>query len=408
LTHSKHTNKVAQVFRHFNEAEVSTQFSDTVALLGDLIAFPTVSEFSNLDMIAYLAHRLESEGAKVDIFHDEIGHKANLFATIGPEVDGGIVLSGHSDVVPVDEQDWASYPFEMTEHEGLLYGRGTCDMKGFIAAAVAMAPYFAERVRDRPIHFAFTYDEEVGCLGGQALVESLKQRGIRPGVAIIGEPTSMRIIEGHKGCYEYTTHFHGLAGHGSSPDRGVNAVEYAVRYVSRLLELKDDLRSRAPATSRFDPPWTTINTGSLSGGVAHNVIASIAKLEWEMRPVQAEDAQYVKDSLREYCNDVLLPAMRAVCPDASITTEVIGEVEGLEPADVNEAKDILMELTGANTADLVPFGTEAGLFQSYGMSAVVCGPGSIEQAHKPDEYVSLDQLQQCVDMLGRLGDKLAA
>jgi acetylornithine deacetylase len=185
-------------------------------------------------------------------------------------------------------------------------------------------------------------------------------------------------------------------------------VEYAVRYVSRLLELKDELRSRAPATSRFDPPWTTINTGSLSGGVAHNVIASIAKLEWEMRPVQAEDAQYVKDSLREYCNDVLLPAMRAVCPDASIITEVIGEVEGLEPADVNEAKDILMELTGANTADLVPFGTEAGLFQSYGMSAVVCGPGSIEQAHKPDEFVSLDQLQQCVDMLGRLGDKLAA
>ncbi|MDR9394344.1 acetylornithine deacetylase [Roseovarius sp. SYSU LYC5161] len=387
---------------------MTTQLSDTVALLGDLIAFPTISELSNLDMIAYLAHRLESAGARVDVFHDEHGHKANLFATIGPETDGGIVLSGHSDVVPVDEQDWASNPFEMIEEGGRLYGRGACDMKGFIATAVAMAPLFADKVRDRPLHFAFTYDEEVGCFGARALVDSLKQKGIRPGVAIIGEPTSMRIIEGHKGCCEYTTHFSGLAGHGSSPDRGVNAVEYAARYVGRLLELKDMLRARAPAGSRFDPPWTTINTGSIKGGVAHNVIASIAALEWEMRPVQAADAQFVKDELRRYCEDELLPSMRAVCPDADITTETIGEVGGLEPVDDSEARKIMMELTGANTADVVPFGTEAGIFQEYGMSAVVCGPGSIEQAHKPDEFVSLDQLQQCVDMLHRLSLKLSA
>lgn len=387
---------------------MTTQLSDTVALLGDLIAFPTISELSNLDMIAYLAHRLESAGARVDVFHDEHGHKANLFATIGPETDGGIVLSGHSDVVPVDEQDWASNPFEMIEEGGRLYGRGACDMKGFIATAVAMAPLFADKVRDRPLHFAFTYDEEVGCFGARALVDSLKQKGIRPGVAIIGEPTSMRIIEGHKGCCEYTTHFSGLAGHGSSPDRGVNAVEYAARYVGRLLELKDMLRARAPAGSRFDPPWTTINTGSIKGGVAHNVIASIAALEWEMRPVQAADAQFVKDELRRYCEDELLPSMRAVCPDADITTETIGEVGGLELVDDSEARKIMMELTGANTADVVPFGTEAGIFQEYGMSAVVCGPGSIEQAHKPDEFVSLDQLQQCVDMLHRLSLKLSA
>jgi acetylornithine deacetylase len=385
-----------------------THLADTVSLLRDLIAFPTISEVSNLDMIAYLAHRLESSGARVDIFHDEIGHKANLFATIGPEVDGGIVLSGHSDVVPVAEQDWATNPFELAEADGRLYGRGTCDMKGFIAAAVAMAPLFAEKVRARPIHFAFTYDEEVGCFGAQALVESLRARGLRPGVAIIGEPTMMRVIEGHKGCYEYTTRFHGQAGHGSAPDRGVNAVEYAVRYVNRLLELAEALRARAPATSRFDPPWTTINTGSLKGGVAHNVIASNAAVEWEMRPVQAADAAFVKEDLRRYCEEMLLPRMRAICPEAEIVTEVIGEVDGLEPTTLNEARDILLELTGANGADLVPFGTEAGLFQSYGMSAVVCGPGSIEQAHKPDEYVALDQLQHCLDMLGRLGDKLAA
>ncbi|MEQ8898809.1 MAG: acetylornithine deacetylase [Roseovarius sp.] len=387
---------------------MTTQLSDTVALLGDLIAFPTVSEYSNIDMIAYLAYRLEEAGARVDVFHDDIGHKANLFATIGPEVDGGIVLSGHSDVVPADPQDWVSDPFEMIEHEGRLYGRGTCDMKGFIAAATAMAPIFAERVKDRPVHFAFTYDEEVGCFGAQSLVKSLKAKGLRPGVAVIGEPTSMRIIEGHKGCYEYTTRFSGLAGHGSAPDRGVNAVEYAVRYVNRLLELKDALRARAPAGSRFEPPWTTINTGSLQGGVAHNVIAGHAEVQWEMRPVQLSDADFVKDDLREYCLNSLLPAMKAVCPDADIVTEVIGEVEGLEPVDENEAKDIVMELTGANSVDVVPFGTEAGIFQTFGMSSVICGPGSIDQAHKPDEFVSIDQLQQCLDMLDRLGGKLAA
>ena len=387
---------------------MTTMLSDTVALLGDLISFPTVSDLSNLDMIAYLAYRLEETGASVEVLHDELGHKANLFATIGPEVDGGIVLSGHSDVVPVKDQDWASDPFEMIEHDGRLYGRGSCDMKGFIAAATAMAPLFAERVRERPVHFAFTYDEEVGCFGARALVKYLKNKGLHPDIAVVGEPTSMRVIEGHKGCNEYTTRFSGLAGHGSAPERGVNAVEYAVRYVGRLLELKDALRARAPAGSRFDPPWTTINTGSLKGGVLHNVIAGSATVEWEMRPVQQADADFVKSDLKDYCEKTLLPAMRRVCPEAAITTETIGEVDGLQPAEINEARDIVMELTGANATDLVAFGTEAGIFQSLGMSAVICGPGSIDQAHKPDEFVSIDQLQQCIDMLDRLTRKLAA
>lgn len=381
---------------------------DTKALLRHLIAFPTISTDSNLAMIEFLADRLTAVGARVDIHHDATGAKANLFATLGPDTDGGILLSGHSDVVPVADQDWSTDPFGMVEREGRLYGRGACDMKGFIAATVAMAPYYAERIQDRPLHFAFTHDEETGCLGAQSLAEVLRAQGIRPGVAIIGEPTSMRIIEGHKGCYEYSTHFTGLEGHGSGPDRGVNAVEYAVRYVSRLLELKEQLKTRAPKESRFDPPWTTINTGALIGGVAHNVIPGKARIDWEMRPVQNGDADFVKSDLHDFCVHTLLPAMRAVSPDANIVTDVIGEVDGLIPADDNEAKDILMELTGSNGADTVPFGTEAGIFQSLGMSVVVCGPGSIEQAHKPDEYVSLDQLGQCLTMLERLGGKLAA
>lgn len=379
---------------------------DTIGLLNDLIAYPTVSADSNLALIDHLANRLQDAGARIDVFTDPSGQKANLFATLGPETDGGIVLSGHTDVVPVTHQDWSSDPFAMTTHDGAIYGRGTCDMKGFIAAAVALAPKFAQHAIRRPLHFAFTYDEEVGCMGAQALAQSLTNRGIKPGVAIIGEPTSMRVIEGHKGCCEYTTRFEGLAGHGSAPDLGVNAVEYAVRYVVRLLELREELKTMAPRGSRFDPPWTTINTGALHGGIAHNVIANHAAVEWEMRPVQAGDARHVRDTMRSYAENTLLPAMQAVWPDATITTEVIGEIEGLIPTDTNQARDIVTELTGANGTDLVAFGTEAGIFQALGMDVVVCGPGSIEQAHKADEFVTTDQLAQCIRMLERLGPKL--
>ena len=216
----------------------------------------------------------------------------------------------------------------------------------------------------------------------------------------------MRVIEGHKGCCEYTTHFHGLAGHGSDPGRGVNAVEYAVRYITRLMELGDALKDRAPAHSRFHPPWSTINTGAVSGGFAHNVIPEEARVDWEFRPVQSSDIRFVKTGIEEYVASVLLPAMQEVSPSARITTQVIGEVAGLEPATANEARDILLELTGDNRADIVSFGTEAGIFASLGMNAAICGPGSIEQAHKPDEYLTLDQLQSCLDMLDGLQARL--
>jgi len=384
-----------------------TTLDTTIRILADLVAFPTVSTDSNLACIRHLADLLEACGARTEIMVDASGAKANLWATIGPEGDGGIVLSGHTDVVPVADQDWTSDPFELVERDGLLFGRGTCDMKGFVAAAVAVAPQFAARKLTRPVHFAFTYDEETGCLGGQALVDILRARGVRPSMALVGEPTSMRIIEGHKGCYEYTTHFTGLEGHGSSPDLGVNAVEYAVRYVARLLDLRDTLKGRAPEGSRFDPPWTTINTGALVGGVAHNVIPGKARIDWEMRPVQAADANYVKADLHRYCADTLLPAMQAVNPKAAIHTETIAEVVGLEPTERNTIRDLVAELTGANGADVVPFGTEAGLFQGLGMDVIVCGPGAIAQAHKPDEFVAIDQLAACVDLLERLAVRLS-
>ncbi|MEP5152866.1 acetylornithine deacetylase [Planktotalea sp.] len=374
----------------------------TTDILRDLVAFPTVSSDSNLEMIAYIAQRLEDCGADVQLFRDLSGKKANLFATIGPQIDGGLVLSGHSDVVPVVDQEWATDPFTMVEQDGKLFGRGTCDMKGFIAAALAMAPTFAHAQIKRPVHFAFTYDEEVGCIGAGHLMASLEQMGLRPSVAIIGEPPELRVIEGHKGCYEYTTRFQGLEGHGSDPDLGVNAVEYAVRYVAHLLGLKEQLRDMTPANSPFAPPWTTVNVGALQGGTVHNVIASKAHVDWEMRPVQASDAEFIKSELKAYCEDILLPQMQATFPQSSIKTETVGEIDGLVPTPENEARNIVFELTGCNHAGVVPFGTEAGIYQNSGMDVVVCGPGSIEQAHKADEYVAIDQLAKCLAMLENL------
>jgi acetylornithine deacetylase len=378
----------------------------TREILQRLIAYPTVSIDSNLDMIHHMADMLEDLGARVDVYADPTGKKANMFATLGPDRDGGIMLSGHSDVVPVEDQDWSSDPFTMRESDGLLYGRGTCDMKGFIAATLAMAPTYGASDLRRPVHFAFTHDEETGCIGARALAGELSKRGIKPAVAIIGEPTSMKIIEGHKGCCEYTTHFTGLEGHSSAPDKGVNAVEYAVRYVARLMEIREEMKSRAPRNSRFVPPWTTMNVGSIGGGFAHNVIVGKASVEWEFRPVQDSDMSYFKQQITDYANDVLIPQMQAVHPASDIIMEIIGETPALIPMDDNEARDLVARLTGENGADVVAFGTEAGLFQALGMSVVVCGPGSIEQAHKPDEFVSLAQMQSCLDMLHGLGRQL--
>ena len=379
-----------------------TTLDRTREILGDLIGFPTISADGNLELIAYAAALLSEAGAALSISRDESGAKANLFATLGPPMNGGIVLSGHTDVVPVDGQEWTGDPFVMAERDDRLYGRGACDMKGFIAACLAMAPAFAEADLKRPLHFAFTYDEEIGCFGARALVDELAKAEFMPSVAIIGEPTEMQVIEGHKGCYEYTTEFTGLEGHASTPDRGVNAVEYAARYIARLMGLAEQLKLRAPNESRFDPPWTTVQVGKMQGGAARNVIAGSCEVEWEMRPVQKTDADFVKSDLRDYVDTVLRPAMKAVTPLADIVTRTIGEVEGLKVASESEARDIVSELTGATGADVVAFGTEAGLFQSAGMSAVICGPGSIAQAHKPDEYIALDQLQACMDMLGKL------
>jgi acetylornithine deacetylase len=281
-------------------------------------------------------------------------------------------------------------------------------MKGFIAACLTKAQDYAKLPLKTPVHFAFTYDEETGCIGAQGLAKLLQDQGITPRLAIIGEPTRMKAIEGHKGCCEYTTHFHGKAGHGSMPDIGVNAIEYAMRYGTKLMDIAQDLQGRAPENGRFAPPWTTLNIGRITGGHIHNVIPENCSIDWEFRPVQDADFSYVKNTVETYVSDTLLPEMQRRDPNANITTEIVGEVVGLEPTDQNEARDIVLELTGQNHADVVPFGTEAGIFAALGMSVVVCGPGSIEQAHKPDEFIDLSQLDACLSFLTKLERKLAA
>ncbi len=381
------------------------KLEQTIEVLDRLIAYPTISSDSNAECINWIQEYLSALGARCQITSGMPG-KANIFATLGPEVDGGIILSGHTDVVPVAGQEWSSDPFKLRRTDDRLFGRGACDMKGFIAATLVLAQDYAAADLKRPLHFAFTHDEEVGCLGARVLVDELIKAGLKPSACIIGEPTSMQIIEGHKGCCEYTCEFTGVEGHSSLPHQGVNALEYAMRYATRLMELREALPGRQPEGSRFDPPHSTLQVCGLHSGVAHNVIPNKAVVEWEMRPVQASDKVYIRDAIQAYVDHDLLPAMQAGNPKCDITETFVSEVDGLEPQPINEATEIVRALTGANETGVVSFGTEAGMFQKAGVSAVICGPGSIEQAHKPDEFVTLEQLAACLGMLGRLTERL--
>lgn len=374
----------------------------SIEILTDLVAFPTISSESNLDLIDHCAEILTSCGAEIHILPDPTGTKANLFATLGPKIDGGIILSGHTDVVPVTDQAWDTDPFTLVQKDGKLFGRGSCDMKGFDAACLALAEAIDPETLTKPLHFAFTYEEETGCIGAQRLTEQFAQFGMMPAMCIVGEPTLLKPIEGHKGCCEYTTTFHGLPGHSSVPEAGVNAAEYAARFMVKLMELRDEMKTRAPADSRFAPPWTTSNVGAVEGGIAHNVIAPTATVKWEFRPISAADFDYFKSSVMTYLDTVLLPQMQATYPDAQITTDIVGEVDGFEPMHDNPARDLIYHLTGANSADVVAFGTEAGLFQKIGIPTIICGPGSIEQAHKANEFLEIDQLQGGIDQLTKI------
>jgi acetylornithine deacetylase len=383
------------------EINLDELYNNSVKILTDLIGFRTVSGEDNSALINYCENYLHKLGATSFKTFDDEKKRVNLFATLKAKNSTNkkpIILSGHTDVVPVSK-GWSTDPFVATIKDDKLFGRGSCDMKGFIACTLAYAPIYSKENLERDIHFSFTFDEETACQGAPILIEELKKRKIKDGICIIGEPTNMKIIDAHKGCYEYTTYFKGLAGHSSAPHKGVSAVEYASRYVNKLIELRTKLKERAPKDSIFDPPHSTLSIGGVFGGIAHNVIADKCHVNWETRPVIKEDGIFLNQEIDKYANEILLPEMKKVFSNASIEKDIIGEIVGFDRVNKSDACELISNLTGDNSRQVVSFGTEAGLFQEIGISTVVCGPGSIEQAHKIDEFIVLDELKKCLNLL---------
>ena len=370
-----------------------------------LIAFDTTSRNSNLEMIGWIADYLENWGVESSLSHDDDGRKANLFASLGPEDNGGIVLSGHTDVVPVDGQPWDTDPFEAVEKDGRLYGRGTSDMKSFIAVSLALVPEFLARGLTKPLHLAWSYDEEVGCLGVHRLIADVNARGVRPEAAIIGEPTSMNVVDAHKGISVFRTAFRGVPAHSSATHIGESATHAAGRFIAFLDDLFEEHRSRARPDLGFVPPYTTIQVGIVEGGTASNIIARDCMVDWHFRAMPTDDPARIEARVHAFL-DGLRESMRARHPDCDVTTVRCASVPPLRPDDASPATSLALALTGANGTAQASFATEAGIFQKSGFPAVVCGPGDIAQAHQPNEFISLEQVEACAAFLRRLMDRI--
>jgi len=375
-------------------------------MLRKLIAFPTVSRDSNLDLIHYVRDTLAPYGAEIRLTHDDEKRKANLFATLGPRGAAGLVLSGHTDVVPTEGQAWDSDPFKMIEKDGRLYGRGAADMKGFIACVLALVPEFMERGLKTPLHLAFSYDEEVGCIGVGRLISDLKRAGIRPRWCVVGEPTEMRPVIAHKGKRGYRCTVRGLAGHSAYAPLGVNAVEYAAEAVAFLKGMARRHRARGPYDRGFDVAHTTVHAGVIRGGSALNVIPHECVFDFEFRFLPSDDPEALLREFEDYVRKKLEPEMRAVDSGSGFTIEPLSDIPMLDAGSETEVVALAQELTGERDIGKVSFATEGSQFQRAGIPTVVCGPGSIAQAHKPNEYVTLDQIRRCDDFLRRLVDRL--
>ena len=373
-------------------------------MLGSLISFNTVSAFSNKALINFVEAYLTKFGVDCDIAYNEDGTKADLVATIGPLVEGGIVLSGHTDVVPVEGQDWHTNPFEMVEKNNRLYGRGACDMKGFIAVVLSLIPHFQKLDLKVPIHLAFSYDEELGCLGAPSLIARICKNIPMPRAAIIGEPTSMKMVNAHKGTALYETTVKGLPSHSSQVHMGINAISYATECIRYLIEIGEKFKLEGAIDERFQPNHSTISVNTIEGGSAMNIVAEECKFSWDCRSIYGDDAVSALRKLEAYCAKTLEPEMKKIAPKANITTLTKFSVPPLVASDDNPAEILVRHLTGQNQAGVVSFTAEAGLFQEAGIPSVICGPGSIDQAHRPDEYVDIPQLEKCSDFLISLAD----
>ena len=375
----------------------------SIEMLKRLVAFDTTSRNSNLDLIKYIQSYLDEQGVKSTLVPNAEGTKANLFATIGPEAEGGIVLSGHTDVVPVDGQPWTSDPWTLTDKsDGKLYGRGTCDMKGFIAVALSHVPKLRQAKLKVPMHLALSYDEEIGCLGAHSLVEKLMGNVPRPQAVIVGEPTMMSVVNAQNAGGGLVATFTGVEAHSSMTHLGVSAIHFAGDFIHWLNELQVELAQRVRTDIDTLPGHTTINVGVMSGGTAGNILARECVLNWGYRTLPGDDNTEVQRRAEQYVAELLLPKMRQKHPDANIEIKRRSFVPGLLPQENEEAAKLALQWTGGNRTYAVPYGTEAGIFRSHGIPTVICGPGDIAQAHQPNEFVLKSQMDACDTFVGKM------
>ena len=373
-------------------------------LLHSLVGFDTTSRESNLHLIEFVRDYLAGFGVSCELVYNDERSKANLFASIGPSEVPGIVLSGHTDVVPVDGQPWTTPPFELTEHDGKLFGRGTADMKGYIACVLALVPTMVQTPLRIPVHIALSYDEEVGCLGVRSLLSVLEQRPVKPMLCIIGEPTELKPVLGHKGKLAMRCDVHGEACHSAYAPYGVNAIEHAAELIGELGRLGRQLRERQDP--RFDPPFSTVQTGVIAGGKALNIVPADCRFDFEIRALPSQDPGEVAEALQTYAMQHVLPRMKAVSAQSAIRFTELSAYPGLVTDERSQAAELIAAFSGSREFGTVAFGTEGGLFDAVGIPTVVCGPGSMDQGHKPDEFVSVTQLAGCDAMLLRMLDSI--
>lgn len=378
-------------------------------LMEKLIAFPTVSTESNLALIDFVESYLADLGVASTRVPDATGQKASLYAHIGPQVAGGVVLSGHTDVVPVAGQAWDTDPFTVTEKDGKLYGRGTCDMKGFDALALSAVPLALEREIKRPLQIALSYDEEIGCLGAPPMIDHMVSHGMpRADTVIVGEPSMMQVVTGHKGGIGWDMHFRGFEVHSSIAYQGVSAIMMAAKMIEWCNKVNAETAAATPSAlaAAFDPPYTGLHVGTIHGGTANNITAKDCYFNVNIRLVPGDDVRVWEARVLAKVAE-LEAEMKAVRPEAGITAAQNFELTGLVPESMGKAEEIARRLTGDNATHVVSYGTEAGQFQERGYSAVVCGPGDIAQAHQPNEFITIDQFQQGEAFIARLVEELA-
>jgi len=367
------------------------------------VGFDTTSHKSNLSLVRFVEDYLAQHGIASQLVPSADGAKASLYATIGPAAVPGVALSGHTDVVPVEGQSWTSDPFVLTERDGRLYGRGSADMKGFLACVLAAVPDLLRRQLAVPIHIAFSYDEEVGCIGVRPLIAELGRRFVRPRLVLVGEPTSMGVVDSHKGPVRWHIDIKGRAAHSSMAPLGVNAISVAGKLIAELARIEDELKA-APRDDRFDPPYATLQITRIDGGTATNIVPVSCQLDLDVRALPGVDVAAIDRRLHAFAHDACLPEMRRVAPEAGIDIAITNEVPPFAAGDASEAVALALHLAGQNETHAVSYATEAGLFQAAGSPAVVIGPGDIAQAHAADEWIAKDQLEKCMGFLARLGD----